>query len=111
MLADGTDLVHLSGGQVLGRVAHPPVVPGFPQGEFGNTEFPDLHTTTVGVIMPRCQCPTCGKGFDATETAAMPFCCDRCRLIDLGRWLDEKYAVPLAGRTPFGEDEADPDTN
>lgn len=24
----------------------------------------------------------------------MPFCSDRCRLIDLGRWLDEGYALP-----------------
>jgi len=24
----------------------------------------------------------------------MPFCSERCRLIDLGRWLDEKYGLP-----------------
>lgn len=23
-----------------------------------------------------------------------PFCSDRCRLLDLGAWLDEKYAFP-----------------
>ena len=23
-----------------------------------------------------------------------PFCSARCRKIDLGRWLDEKYAIP-----------------
>ena len=24
----------------------------------------------------------------------MPFCSDRCRLIDLGRWLGEEYTLP-----------------
>jgi len=24
----------------------------------------------------------------------MPFCSDRCRLIDLGRWFDEDYSMP-----------------
>lgn len=24
----------------------------------------------------------------------MPFCSDRCRSIDLGRWLDEGYPLP-----------------
>jgi len=35
----------------------------------------------------------------------MPFCSDRCRQIDLGRWLSEGYAVPEAKR----EVEAPPD--
>ncbi len=40
------------------------------------------------------QCPVCDAivRLDATPTA--PFCSERCRLIDLGRWLDEAYAVP-----------------
>jgi endogenous inhibitor of DNA gyrase (YacG/DUF329 family) len=29
---------------------------------------------------------------DQTPTA--PFCSDRCRLVDLGRWLDEAYGMP-----------------
>lgn len=24
----------------------------------------------------------------------MPFCSDRCKTIDLGRWLDEGYSLP-----------------
>ena len=24
----------------------------------------------------------------------MPFCGERCRTIDLGRWLDEEYSLP-----------------
>ena len=31
------------------------------------------------------------------ETAkAFPFCSERCRLLDLGNWLDERYVVPTA---------------
>ena len=45
------------------------------------------------------QCPSCGKEFDPAETSAMPFCCERCRLIDLGRWLDEEYTVPIVAST------------
>ena len=44
--------------------------------------------------MPDVRCPTCGKLFDREKSAAMPFCSERCRLIDLGRWLDEEHRVP-----------------
>jgi endogenous inhibitor of DNA gyrase (YacG/DUF329 family) len=29
-----------------------------------------------------------------------PFCSERCKLLDLGEWLDGTYRVPLAGSTP-----------
>jgi uncharacterized protein len=35
------------------------------------------------------RCPTCGREFDAEQSTALPFCSARCRLIDLGRWLNE----------------------
>lgn len=40
------------------------------------------------------RCPTCGRPFDTEQTPAMPFCSQRCRLIDLGRWLKEEYGLP-----------------
>ena len=40
-------------------------------------------------------CPTCGKGFVWNEQArSRPFCSERCRLIDLGEWLDGNYRIP-----------------
>ena len=40
-------------------------------------------------------CPTCGKtGTWATENTFRPFCSERCKLIDLGSWADEKFSVP-----------------
>lgn len=38
-------------------------------------------------------CPTCG-GEAASDGRDRPFCSRRCRLIDLGRWFNEEYAVP-----------------
>jgi len=32
---------------------------------------------------------------------AFPFCNDRCRLVDLGRWLDGEYVLPA----PIGPDD------
>ena len=42
-------------------------------------------------------CPICQKPVDESEIgkpgSTYPFCSDRCRLIDLGRWLAGKYQV------------------
>lgn len=39
------------------------------------------------------KCPTCGRATPASPARHMPFCSERCRLIDLGRWLEEEHAV------------------
>ena len=39
------------------------------------------------------QCPICGKSV-SIDDLSMPFCSDRCRLIDLGNWASEKYVIP-----------------
>jgi hypothetical protein len=38
------------------------------------------------------RCPICKKEV-ASEAAAFPFCSERCRLLDLGNWLDGKYTL------------------
>jgi endogenous inhibitor of DNA gyrase (YacG/DUF329 family) len=51
------------------------------------------------------RCPICEREFDpATEGAVKPFCSERCRTIDLGRWLGESYSLPA-------EQPADPDAD
>ena len=44
-------------------------------------------------------CPICKKPVeqpaDATTRSPFPFCSERCKLIDLGRWLDGKYQIPV----------------
>jgi endogenous inhibitor of DNA gyrase (YacG/DUF329 family) len=47
--------------------------------------------------MIRGKCPTCGKGFEIAkldDLPSFPFCSGRCRLVDLGRWIDGAYAIP-----------------
>lgn len=40
-------------------------------------------------------CPTCGKKETwKPENKYRPFCSERCKLIDLGDWADEKHRVP-----------------
>lgn len=44
---------------------------------------------------PVAPCPTCGKPVAWTAAAPFrPFCSDRCRLIDLGEWLNEERKIP-----------------
>ncbi len=44
--------------------------------------------------MSSIRCPTCGASFDPSQSDSMPFCCERCRLADLGRWLNEVHTLP-----------------
>ncbi len=41
------------------------------------------------------RCPICGRQFEAKLVDTMPFCSERCRSLDLGRWLDEEYGFPV----------------
>jgi endogenous inhibitor of DNA gyrase (YacG/DUF329 family) len=39
-------------------------------------------------------CPNCGKPVPWTRDSIWrPFCSERCRLIDLGEWLDERHRI------------------
>ena len=39
------------------------------------------------------KCPTCGKPSDLDAPPAGPFCSERCKMIDLGKWLGEEYRI------------------
>ena len=41
------------------------------------------------------KCPTCRRAIEEKETATpfSPFCSERCRLADLGTWLDGAYRI------------------
>ena len=43
--------------------------------------------------MANLHCPVCDRTFDSSQSAALPFCSERCRLVDLGRWLEERYGL------------------
>lgn len=42
------------------------------------------------------RCPICGKPADPTFK---PFCSQRCRQVDLNRWLSGTYRIPGSERT------------
>lgn len=44
---------------------------------------------------PSKKCPQCGKEmvFSPEIKELWPFCSKRCKMIDLGNWLGEKYVV------------------
>jgi len=49
--------------------------------------------------MIKVRCPICDRvmqGQGPAEWPQFPFCSDRCRLIDLGRWLGEDYRIAAA---------------
>jgi len=56
------------------------------------------------------RCPICKKPVqepaDAGQKSAFPFCSERCKLIDLGRWLDGKYQIPNADPEVTDNEEA-----
>lgn len=56
--------------------------------------------SSEGAFRPRC--PTCSMMSDPEKAAKfLPFCSLRCRMIDLGRWLNEEHTLPCSA----GEDE------
>jgi hypothetical protein len=40
------------------------------------------------------KCPVCGREAAWEGNPDRPFCSERCRLIDLGAWADERYKIP-----------------
>jgi len=54
-------------------------------------------------------CPTCGKkGTWQPSNTFRPFCSERCKLIDLGAWADEKHKIAGDPVNPELDDENDP---
>ena len=48
-------------------------------------------------------CPTCKAKVEwAPESEFRPFCSERCKLIDLGAWAEERHVIssPIAAATP-----------
>lgn len=39
------------------------------------------------------KCPTCRKETEWENNRHRPFCSDRCRSIDLGKWIEERYRI------------------
>jgi len=55
-------------------------------------------------------CPICKKAVKSTN-ADFPFCSDRCRLIDLGKWASGGYVIssPVTDAEELIREDDDPD--
>lgn len=51
------------------------------------------------------KCPQCDKVCQWEGNRWRPFCSERCRLIDLGSWIDEEYRVAGQRQMEYSEEE------
>ena len=58
-------------------------------------------------------CPICERpAKPRQENATFPFCSARCKTIDLGKWVNEEYRIPVTSAEqadPVNEDGGAPD--
>jgi endogenous inhibitor of DNA gyrase (YacG/DUF329 family) len=60
--------------------------------------------------MIRGKCPLCAKPYEIKDLGALPsfpFCSERCKLVDLGRWIDGAYAIPGPSKPEAATDQED----
>jgi endogenous inhibitor of DNA gyrase (YacG/DUF329 family) len=55
------------------------------------------------------KCPNCGKPAEWQDNPHRPFCSERCKLIDFGRWANEEYRVPAEPAPVESRDEGGSD--
>ena len=51
------------------------------------------------------KCPECSKEFNYYASEFRPFCSEKCKMVDLGMWLTENYA--LASNEPLSESDVE----
>jgi endogenous inhibitor of DNA gyrase (YacG/DUF329 family) len=54
------------------------------------------------------RCPTCKKEIEKSEF--FPFCSERCKLVDLGRWIGEEYRISVDDKPSEAEPKDDKKT-
>jgi len=72
-----------------------------------------FHSTFVipSFVICLMRCPVCKREFDPAASNARPFCSERCRTIDLGRWLGESYGLPVVPDPEADEVPEEPHAN
>jgi endogenous inhibitor of DNA gyrase (YacG/DUF329 family) len=64
-----------------------------------------MNTTST---LKTVSCPTCGKPVEWSQSQRWkPFCSERCKLIDLGAWIDEHHRIPGEETHTPGKDISD----
>lgn len=44
--------------------------------------------------MPLVKCPNCGTQVEWEGNEHRPFCSEKCKLLDLGEWIEGGYSIP-----------------
>ncbi|MCX7770554.1 MAG: DNA gyrase inhibitor YacG [Proteobacteria bacterium] len=55
------------------------------------------------------KCPTCSTKVNWENNPYRPFCSERCKLIDLGKWLRGDYSIPVMEDDNSPEEKEDSD--
>ena len=58
-------------------------------------------------VPARARCPTCRKRVETAldkRPGEYPFCSERCRLLDLHKWLSGDYSIPAGQPNPVPGD-------
>jgi endogenous inhibitor of DNA gyrase (YacG/DUF329 family) len=50
------------------------------------------------------KCPQCKKPVLWQDNPDRPFCSERCRLVDLGRWADDSYRIAGKSQDTLSDD-------
>jgi uncharacterized protein len=55
----------------------------------------------------RIDCPICHKVLEDApdDHGPRPFCSTRCKMVDLGNWLNEAYRIPVARDSSSQDDD------
>lgn len=53
------------------------------------------------------RCPRCVRFVEREGNPWRPFCSERCKLVDLGTWVDEEYIIPGEKSSEEDQKEAD----
>ncbi|MGD0281688.1 MAG: DNA gyrase inhibitor YacG [Dissulfurispiraceae bacterium] len=51
------------------------------------------------------RCPVCRRKTTWEENPFKPFCSERCKLTDLGKWASEEYRVPDEDTEKINDDD------
>jgi endogenous inhibitor of DNA gyrase (YacG/DUF329 family) len=53
-----------------------------------------LSRMRMSMSAKKVKCPVCGTRTVWEDNPFRPFCSERCRLLDLGKWASEDYRIP-----------------
>jgi endogenous inhibitor of DNA gyrase (YacG/DUF329 family) len=59
--------------------------------------------------MMKIKCPACKKLVEWEGNDWRPFCSERCKLLDFGNWLNEKYRIDAVENDEEDEDKLLPE--